>query len=136
MDGLIKGIVLSLLPISELRGGIPVAMASGVGWVTAFITCVVANILVIIPVFFFLDNIHKYLMKIKIYEKIFTTYLESVRKRVEAKMEKHTWEYWVLFLFAGRFQKMPTPNITPKHTVGCSSIAHYLPAPNIYTCNL
>ncbi|MBW2184125.1 MAG: small multi-drug export protein [Deltaproteobacteria bacterium] len=83
MDGLIKGIVLSLLPISELRGGIPVAMASGVGWVTAFITCVIANILVIIPVFFFLDNIHKYLMKIKIYEKIFTTYLESVRKRVE-----------------------------------------------------
>ncbi len=99
MDGLIKGIVLSLLPISELRGGIPVAMASGVGWVTAFITCVIANILVIIPVFFFLDNIHKYLMKIKIYEKIFNTYLESVRKRVEAKMEKHTWEYWVLFLF-------------------------------------
>ena len=99
MDGLIKGIVLSLLPISELRGGIPVAMASGVGWMTAFITCVVANILVIIPVFFFLDNIHKHLMKIKIYEKIFNTYLDRVRKRVEVKMEKHTWEYWVLFLF-------------------------------------
>lgn len=99
MDGLIKGIILSLLPISELRGGIPVAVASGAGWVPAFIACVVANILVIIPVFFFLDNIHKYLMKIKIYEKIFTTYLDRVRKRVEAQFEKHTWEYWVLFLF-------------------------------------
>lgn len=99
MDGLIKGIVLSLLPISELRGGIPVAVASGVGWVPAFITCVVANIVIIIPVFFFLDYIHKYFMKIKIYKTIFTVYLERVRKRVEAKLEKHTWEYWVLFLF-------------------------------------
>jgi len=99
MDGLIRGIVLSLLPISELRGGIPVAIASGVGWVSAFISCVFANIMVIIPVFFFLDYIHKYLMKIKIYEKVFTIYLDRVRKRVEAQFEKHTWEYWVLFLF-------------------------------------
>ena len=99
MDGLIRGIVLSLLPLSELRGGIPIALASGVGWVSAFISCVFANIMVIIPVFFFLDYIHKYLMKIKIYEKIFTIYLDRVKKRVEAKFEKHTWEYWVLFLF-------------------------------------
>lgn len=99
MDGLIRGIVLSLLPISELRGGIPVAVASGVGWVPAFIACVFANIVVIIPVFFFLDYIHKYLMRIRIYKNIFTIYLERVRKRVEAQFEKHTWEYWVLFLF-------------------------------------
>ena len=99
MDGFIKGIILSLLPISELRGGIPVAVASGVGWFPAFITCVVANVLVIIPVFFFLDYVHKYLMKVRIYEKIFAMYLERVRKRLEAQMAKHTWEYWVLFLF-------------------------------------
>ena len=99
MDGLIKAIVLSLLPISELRGGIPVAIASGVRWETAFITCVVANILVIVPVFFFLDNIHEYLMRIKIYKKVFNTYLDRVRKRVEVKLENHVWEYWVLFLF-------------------------------------
>lgn len=99
MDGLIKGIVLSLLPISELRGGIPVAVASGVEWVTAFVACVIANILVIFPVFFFLDYVHKYLMRIRIYEKIFTSYLDRIRKRVEVKLKEHTWEYWVLFLF-------------------------------------
>jgi len=99
MDGLIRGIVLSLLPISELRGGIAVALASGVGWVPAFITCVIANIVVIIPIFFFLDYIHKYLMRVKIYERIFNLYLDRVRKRVEIQFEKHTWEYWVLFLF-------------------------------------
>jgi len=99
MDGLIRGIILSVLPISELRGGIPVAVAFGVGWLPAFITCVVANIVVIIPVFFFLDYIHKYLMKIKIYEKIFIAYLDRVRKRVEVKLAQHTWEYLVLFLF-------------------------------------
>ena len=99
MDGLVRGIVLSILPISELRGGIPVAIASGMGWFPAFITCVIANVLVIVPVFFFLDHIHTYLMKIKMYEKFFTLYLDRVRKRVEAKLANHTWEYWVLFLF-------------------------------------
>ncbi len=99
MDGFIKGIILSLLPISELRGGIPVAVASGVGWFPAFITCVIANVLVIIPVFFFLDYVHTYLMKVKIYKRIFSMYLDRVRKRVEAQLAKHTWEYLVLFLF-------------------------------------
>ena len=99
MDGFTKGIILSLLPISELRGGIPVAVASGVGWFPAFITCVIANVLVIIPVFFFLDYVHTYLMKVKIYERIFTMYFDRVRERIEAQFAKHTWEYWVLFLF-------------------------------------
>jgi len=99
MDGFVKGILLSLLPISELRGGIPVAVASGVGWFPAFITCVAANVLVIIPVFFFLDYVHTYLMKVKIYERTFTMYFDRVRKRIETQFAKHTWEYWVLFLF-------------------------------------
>jgi len=99
MDGFTKGILLSLLPISELRGGIPVAVASGVGWFPAFISCVAANVLVIIPVFFFLDHVHSYFMKIKIYETFFTMYLGRVRKRIEDQLAKHTWEYWVLFLF-------------------------------------
>ena len=99
MDGLIMGMVLSILPIAELRGGIPLAVASGAGLVPAFLSCVIANILVIVPVFFFLDYIHTYLMRIKIYKKYFNLYLEKVRKKVEAQMEKHSWEYLVLFLF-------------------------------------
>ena len=85
MDGLIKGVVLSLLPISELRGGIPVAVSSGVGLLPAFTSCVAANIAVVIPVFFFLDYVHTYLIKIKVYNKLFNVYLERVRKKVEAK---------------------------------------------------
>lgn len=99
MDGLLKGVILSVLPISELRGGIPVAVASGVGLLPAFLSCVMANILVIIPIFFFLDYVHTYLMKIKLYNKLFTLYLERVRKRVEVKFAQQTWEYFVLFLF-------------------------------------
>ena len=34
MNNFIYGLILSILPISELRGGIPVAMSSGVNiWV-------------------------------------------------------------------------------------------------------
>ena len=99
MDGWLQGVILSVLPISELRGGIPVSVASGVGLLPAFISCVLANILVIIPVFFFLDYVHTYLMKIKLYNKLFSLYLERVRKRVEVKFTQQNWEYFVLFLF-------------------------------------
>ncbi len=99
MDGLIKGIVLSMLPISELRGGIPVAVSSGVGLLPAFASCVAANIAVVIPVFFFLDYVHTYLMKIKVYNQLFSLYLERVRKKVEAKFAQQRWEFLVLFLF-------------------------------------
>lgn len=99
MNGLLQGVILSVLPISELRGGIPVAVASGVSLLPAFLSCVLANILVIVPVFFFLDYIHTHLMNISLYNKLFTLYLERVRKRVETKFAKQQWEYFVLFLF-------------------------------------
>ncbi|MBS3172488.1 small multi-drug export protein [Candidatus Woesearchaeota archaeon] len=44
MNNFIYGLILSILPISELRGGIPVAMSSGVNIWVIFFTCVLVNI--------------------------------------------------------------------------------------------
>lgn len=99
VDGLISGIVLSLLPVSELRGGIPVAIASGMDWFTAYTVCVIANFLIIFPVLFFLDYLHEHFLKISLYDKLFNLYVERVRKKVELKLQEQTWEYLVLFLF-------------------------------------
>lgn len=98
-SGIIKGIIFSILPVFELRGGIPVAIASGASWFSAFFFCVGANILVIGPIFFFLDYIHEHLMKIRTYNRVFNLYLNRVRKKAEEKFAKYKWEYFVLFLF-------------------------------------
>lgn len=97
LSSLIKALILSILPVSELRGGIPLAISSGINVFTAFFLCTLANIIIIPFIFFFLDHMHKHLMKIKIYEKGFNIYIKRLRKRVSKRINH--WQYWVLFSF-------------------------------------
>jgi len=98
MQNLLSAIILSILPISELRGGIPLAIASGINPWQAFLICTLFNILIIPLVFLFLDFIHKYLYKIRIYKIIF----DKIITRARNKFQKHAgtkWEYPALFIF-------------------------------------
>jgi len=97
MNELLYGIILSILPISELRLGIPVAMGSNTPLGIIFLVCVIANILIIPIIFLFLDFLHEKFLRIKIYEKLFSKLIIKTRK----KMEKHVgtkWEMPALFL--------------------------------------
>ena len=62
MHPLIWTIIWSILPISELRGGIPYAILKGINPITAFLVAVLANIIIIPIIFFFLDHIHEFLL--------------------------------------------------------------------------
>ena len=90
-------IILSMLPVSELRGAIPYAILNGINPLTAFFIAVLANIIIIPIVFFFLDNIHKFLLRNKSYQKLFDFYVNKKVERVKRKYE--TLELFVLFLF-------------------------------------
>jgi len=97
MNELLYGIILSILPISELRLGIPVAMSSNTPLIIIFLACVIANILIIPIIFLFLDFLHHRFLKIKAYEKLFSKLIIRTRK----KMEHHVgtkWEMPALFL--------------------------------------
>tara|TARA_Y100000310_G_scaffold86397_1_gene83243 strand:+ start:3956 stop:4420 length:465 start_codon:yes stop_codon:yes gene_type:complete len=97
MNPWILTIILSMLPISELRGAIPYAILNGINPITAFLVAVLANIIIIPIVFFFLDNIHKFLLRNKSYQKLFDFYVNKKVERVKRKYE--TLELFVLFLF-------------------------------------
>lgn len=97
MNDLIYAILLSFLPVSELRGGIPYAISQGVNPFLAYFACVVANILIIFPVFFFLDFLHEHFMKIKPYRLLFEVYIARVQRKLDKML--HLWEYLILFLF-------------------------------------
>lgn len=92
MNQLILAFLLSLAPISELRGGIPLAVAyavnNNISALGPIIGCIALNILVIFAVFFFLDFFHKSFMKLGFYRKFFEAYLGRLRVKID-KFEKH-----------------------------------------------
>src|SRR3989344_5452914 len=98
MNILLKAAILSFLPISELRGGIPLALSFKVNIFSAFLVCVIANLLVIPFVFFFMDYFHKYFMRIRFYESFFNRYIERNRRKIENKIGTK-WEFWSLMIF-------------------------------------
>lgn len=100
------GMLLSLLPILELRGGIPYAIANGSDPVLALILCCLTNILIIIPLFLFLDFLHKKLLRLKTYKKTFDFYIKRIRKRKE-KVEKNYQTYGIIALTI--FVAVPLP---------------------------
>jgi len=95
---ILNAILLSMLPVSELRGGIPLAVYSGNNIFIAYIVCVLANMLVIPIVFFFLDYLHDHFMKIPIYKKVFDKFLERTRRRTEPIIKKYGYIGLTLFV--------------------------------------
>ena len=92
--------ILSMLPISELRGGILLGISQGLDPLFVFLVAVLSNILVVPLMFFFLDNLHKYFRRINFYRRLFDFYIEKNRHKIENKFGTKT-EFLILMLFVG-----------------------------------
>jgi uncharacterized membrane protein len=88
-------LLATISPISELRGGIPLAISFGLDPLFAYIITVVANILIFFPVFFILRFFYdKLLFRIPLFSK----YLNSVRQRGKPVVEKYGFLGLTLFV--------------------------------------
>ena len=84
--------LLSIAPISELRGAIPFALAKGMPVVWAYLFCVSMNFLASVLVLIFLNTFHKLFYHINLYRRFFDSFIEKARRKVGAKLEKYgTW---------------------------------------------
>lgn len=104
MQKLIYAILLTLMPITELRAGLPLAISyaidNNIPIFLVFILIISINILLIFFIFYFLDKINSYLLKIKWYERLFNKILKTFQKKVDKFEEKHSkTEFWALALF-------------------------------------
>jgi uncharacterized membrane protein len=99
MDSFWTAVLLSMLPIAELRGGIPVALCGKVPLATAFIVCVLANSAIIIPSFLFLEYINRYFLKIPSYKRFFDRTVERARKKAKPSIDRYG--YLGLAVFVG-----------------------------------
>lgn len=86
---LLTTVLLSVLPISELRGAIPFAVARGVPLPAAFLLAVACNILVAPFAFFFLGTLHGLLRRWAFYARIFDRIVEKARAKVGDAVEKY-----------------------------------------------
>lgn len=88
---------LCLLPIAELRGGLPFALASGVPPLAAFLICVAANALVGPLVFLFLSSLHLLLDRWPAYHRLYERIVERARRKIHSAVERYG--YWGLMVF-------------------------------------
>lgn len=96
-DTLFFSLLLSLLPIAELRGGIPYAIARGTDPLLAFAVCVAANALVGPLVYAFLATAHRLLSRWSGYRNVFDRLVERSRARIRPQVER--WGYVGIALF-------------------------------------
>lgn len=89
---------LSLLPISELRGAIPFAVARGMPILEAYFIAVACNALVAPLAFIFLETFHKLLYRWIFYAGVFDRFVERSRHKVHAQVERYGYLGIMLFV--------------------------------------
>ena len=94
---LLVSLLLCLLPIAELRGGLPYALAGGVPPLAAYLLCVAANALVGPLVFLFLSSLHRLLDRWPAYHRFFVRLVDRSRSRIHSAVERYG--YWGLMIF-------------------------------------
>ena len=92
--------LIALIPVTELRASIPLAInIYGLSAWAAWFYSVAGTYFAMVLIVFLLDPVAKILSKyIPIFEKFFTWLFEHTRKRADKKMEKYG--SWAIFILA------------------------------------
>ncbi|MCK5320948.1 small multi-drug export protein [Candidatus Pacearchaeota archaeon] len=101
---ILLGFLLTVLPIFELRGGLPIiveyAVRNGIPVWPYFLIVLILNILVVFLIFIFFDFLHEILMKLKSYRRVIGTILTRLQKRIgKVKNNMDRWGYLALMFF-------------------------------------
>lgn len=94
--------LLSMVPIFELRGAIPVGVAAGVKWYYAVIICLIGNMIPVPFIFFFARKILEWGSDKPVIGKFFSWCLEKGHHGGEKLKEKAgKGMFWALLIFVG-----------------------------------
>ncbi len=83
-------ILIAMLPVSELRGAIPIAIGVyGMKPVDAFLLSVIGNTIPVIPLLLFLEPVSNFLRKWNFWNKFFTWLFTRTHKNHSKEFEKY-----------------------------------------------
>ncbi|MDD4898088.1 MAG: small multi-drug export protein [Methanocellales archaeon] len=85
----ISVIVVAAMPISELRGAIPLAMLHGFDPLTAYMLAVIGNLMPVVPLLLWLEPVSNYLRRYKSWDKFFNWLFTRTRRRHSEYFEKY-----------------------------------------------
>lgn len=89
-------VIIAMLPLIELRGSIPVALAFGIPFNKALIISFLGSSIPAVLIIFFIDYIFKIFRKIKVIDKLITKFeIKTLSKK--STIEKYG--YWGLMIF-------------------------------------
>jgi len=90
LPGWLAVLIISALPILELRGGIPLAMGLySMSPTKSFLLSVVGNTIPVLIMLKFLPLVEEELRKIKTMDRFFEWTFERIRQKVKGKLEKY-----------------------------------------------
>lgn len=83
-------IIIAMLPISELRGAIPIAIGIyGINPVDAFILAVIGNMMPVIPLLLFLESVSNFLRRWNFWDRFFTWLFTRTHRNHSKEFEKY-----------------------------------------------
>lgn len=112
-------IIISAVPILELRGGMPAAALLGLSFPKALACSIIGNILPIAPILLFFRPLSKWLVRFKFYERFYNWLCERTMKKGD-KVKK----YGVFGLIL--FTAVPLPT-TGAYTACLAAILFLIP---------
>ncbi len=95
---LVVSALLSLLPISELRGAIPYAVANSIPPLFAYFYCVAFNSLVGPFFYIFVSTVHRFMIRFSWYSRIFNRFIEKARMKISDKVDRYGYLGIMLFV--------------------------------------
>lgn len=108
-------LVISMLPIFELRGGIPLGAFLELVWWKTYLMAVLGNLIPVVPLLLFLNPVSEWLKRhISLADRFFEWLFARTRRRTEARMRKYG-----IFLGLMLFVAIPLP-VTGAWT-GCAA---------------
>ena len=96
--------LLAILPISELRGAIPLAISQGIPWYFAYPFAAAMNALVAPICWIFLSTLHRLFLRLAVkpcfswYKRFFDSFVDRARKKLHRGVEKWGWLGIALFV--------------------------------------
>jgi uncharacterized membrane protein len=90
MNSILLLILITLIPALELRASIPFGILStNLHWTTVFIICVITNIILGPAVYVILDKFIHIFLKIRIFDRVYSKYIEKTQKKIHPAIEKY-----------------------------------------------
>lgn len=104
---------ISMIPIVELRGGVPAAIALGIDPLKALLICCIGNMIPVPFIIWFLTPIFAFLRK----NRFFKSLVEKMENKAEKSRRKrlNNLEFWALFIFVA----IPLPLPATGAWTGC-----------------